>query len=118
MNVILAYWENDKLLPWVNRKHAWAYSTVRIAERLIAAACLPSDEKMIEEYKHVQETLPDKGKWSVLLPLKKSKSGIWLAQAWTKSNKYQPARLLTWQYDADAGLRLFEENIDKEGDSE
>lgn len=118
MNVILAYWQDGKLLPWVNSSHAWAYSTVRIAERLMATAKLPLNDAMLEEYERTLESLPDKGKWSVLLPLQRNEEGKWLAQAWTKENEYQPAQLLTWQYDTVAGLQLFKESMNKEGDTE
>jgi CRISPR-associated endonuclease/helicase Cas3 len=118
MNIVLARWESERLVPWVNRNHAWAYSTARIAERLIATAYLPADNKKRAEYERVLDTLPDKGKWSVLLPFEKNKAGIWTVQAWAKESKYKPANLLTWQYDAGAGLRLLEENTDKEGGTE
>lgn len=115
MNVVLARWESERFLPWVSRNYAWAYSTVRIAERLISTAYLPSDNKKLAEYERALETLPDKGKWSILLPFEKNEAGKWVVQAWKKESKYKPANLLTWQYDSGAGLRLIDENVDEGG---
>lgn len=112
VNVVLARWVNGKLQPWVVRNSAWAYSTVRMAERLIANACQPETAEKIAEYERVLETLPDKGKWSVLLPFEKNQQGQWLAQAWTLESQYKSARQLVWQYDDHAGLRLLETVMD------
>ena len=109
-NVVLARWDNNRLLPWVSRSHAWAYSTVKIAERLMAKVQLPTNSLQLTEYNRVLETLPDKGKWSLLLPLEQSANGDWLAQAWT-SDQNKAAQLLTWQYSAETGLQqVSEEN--------
>ncbi|MBE0439163.1 MAG: CRISPR-associated helicase Cas3' [Gammaproteobacteria bacterium] len=109
INVFLARWENDRLVPWVKRNHAWAYSTVKIAERLIAKVKLPATDNQLAEYDRVLETLPDKGKWSLLLALEQSSTGCWLAQAWT-SDQNKAAQLLTWEYSANTGLQMVSEN--------
>ncbi|MBP7229482.1 MAG: CRISPR-associated helicase Cas3' [Moraxellaceae bacterium] len=67
VNVVLARWEGGRLVPWVQRQHAWAYSTVRIAERLIAEVDIPAGIR--HEFQRALETLPGQGKWSILLPL-------------------------------------------------
>ncbi|MFK5284010.1 hypothetical protein ACI3PL_30975, partial [Lacticaseibacillus paracasei] len=78
-------------------------STVRIAERLIEQAEIPTDQQ--DEYQRVLETLPGQGKWSILLPLNENDHGIFVAHAWNQKSKYRPASLQAWQYDADFGLR-------------
>lgn len=109
INVILARWENDRLVPWVLRNYAWAYSTVKIAERLMAKVQLPVTVNRLAEYNRVLESLPDKGKWSLLLPLDKNLTGNWVAQAWT-SDQNKAAQLLTWEYSAKTGLQMVSEN--------
>lgn len=113
INVILARWENNRLAPWVKRKHAWAYSSVKIAERLMAKVQFPEVPEQLSEYQRVLETLPDKGKWSLLLPLAQNAQGQWLAKAWS-SDQNKAAQLLTWQYDAKTGLQLLNDE-NKEG---
>ena len=103
VNVVLARWEGGRLAPWVQRQHAWAYSTVRIAERLITQAEIPADQQ--DEFQRALETLPGQGKWSILLPLNETDHGIFVAHAWNQESKYKPAALQAWQYDADFGLR-------------
>src|SRR5690606_29088870 len=44
--VLLARWDGERLLPWAehrNPRHAWAYSSVKVAERLIAQRAPASD---------------------------------------------------------------------------
>ena len=118
INVVLSRWEGENLVPWASRVHAWAYSTVQIAEWWIAKAFLPADNRRLTEYQRALETLPDKGKWSVLLPLEKNQNGKWCAQAWTIETPDRTAKLLTWQYDANTGLQLMEINREAEGEIE
>jgi CRISPR-associated endonuclease/helicase Cas3 len=109
INVVLARWENDRLVPWVKHSHAWAYSTVKIAERLIAKVQLPATVNQLADYNRVLESLPDKGKWSLLLPLEQNSNDNWVAQAWT-SDQSKAAQLLTWEYSAQIGLQMVSEN--------
>lgn len=105
INVVLARWENERLVPWVKRNHAWAYSTVKIAERLMAKVRLPATVNQLVEYNRALESLPDKGKWSLLLPLEQNSTGNWVAQAWT-SDQNKAEQLLTWEYGALTGLQM------------
>ena len=117
MNVIVARWLDNRLQPWANRQeHAWAYSALRVPERLIASSCPPIEADVLAEYERMLATLPDKGKWSVLLVLKKSPSDLWLGQAWSAENINKPAQRLTWRYDDKAGLQLVEDS--QQGDCE
>lgn len=113
INVILARWEGNKLVPWVQRNNAWAYSTVKIAERLLAKAEKPIQEEFLKEYERVLESLPDKGKWSVLLPLQ-SHGAEWIAEGWTAATDSKKAESRTWSYSPSFGFRLNEETTAKE----
>ncbi|MGH8525354.1 MAG: hypothetical protein ACREXY_14460, partial [Gammaproteobacteria bacterium] len=113
MNVLLARWEGEQLRPWADGPHGWAYSSVRVAERLIARraeASSPVREATIEQ---VLQTLPNKGQWSVLLALDETSHG-WTGRAWSAPRHNEPERLLTWMYDPIAGLRQLEESPEQE----
>lgn len=104
VNVVLARWQGEKLVPWVQRQHAWQYSTVRVAERLLARVDIPAHR--LAEYQRVLETMPGKGKWSILLALGESESGVFTGHAWSLESPFKPAVLQTWEYDAEFGLRI------------
>ena len=107
VNVVLARWENGQLLPWAQRpSHVWAYSTVRVAERLLASVSQPEDSARQQELLRITEQLPSKGKWSILLALEQTKNGRWQAQAWSGESTGRPAQLRLWEYDGEMGLRL------------
>ena len=115
VNVVLARWEGGCLAPWAQRPaHAWAYSTVRVAERLLASAPQPEDSTRQEEYLRITEQLPGKGKWSILLALEQNKTGRWQAQAWSGESQGRPAQLHLWEYDDRVGLRLVDESTNEE----
>lgn len=118
INVVLARWDGERLVPWVSHRSVWAYSTIRMAERLIANARFPTDAVKSAEYNRTLETLPDKGKWSVLLAFEKNQQGLWLANAWTLASQYKAAEQLVWQYDEKAGLRLLNTNTLTQEDAE
>jgi CRISPR-associated endonuclease/helicase Cas3 len=107
MNVLLAKWQGDRLMPWVSDaqpKHAWAYSTVKVAERLIAETAVPVGKARQAELARVLEKLPGKGKWSVLLMLDETPEG-WVGKALGKRRSEDEAggeRL--WRYDSATGL--------------
>lgn len=106
VNVVLSRWEGDSLVPWAAHarlSHAWAYSTVRVPARLIAAAIEPSDETEKRAWAAALETLPDKGKWSVLLPLAPA-GGWWEGEAAAQPVQGQGIVTRRWRYDAHAGL--------------
>lgn len=107
VNVVLARWVGGRLVPWAERPtHAWAYSTVRVAERLLASVSQPEDSILQQEFLRITDQLPSKGKWSILLALEQTKAGRWQAQAWSGENPGKPAQLRLWEYDGDMGLRL------------
>lgn len=105
-NVLLAKWVDGQLLPWVDHdvtKHAWAYSTVRVPERLIGATAKPNDPSFEYELARVTEALPDQGRWSVLLPLALLPDGRWAGAAMAQWGKRQVVR--QWAYDTQFGLK-------------
>lgn len=107
VNVVLARWENGCLLPWAQRSsHVWAYSTIRVSERLLASTPQPEGSTRQQEVLRITNQLPSKGKWSILLALEQTKTGCWQAQAWSGESSERPAQLRLWKYDAEMGLRL------------
>jgi CRISPR-associated endonuclease/helicase Cas3 len=110
MEVMLAKWVDENLQRWADG--VWTYSMVKVATRLLARVDAPSDPTQKAAYVHLQQSLPNQGKWCVLLPLVQRADGVWEGQAWTAGNEKsgkQP-ELLTWFYDADFGLRVKKES--------
>ncbi|MFT3857522.1 MAG: CRISPR-associated helicase Cas3' [Aquabacterium sp.] len=107
MSVLLARWRDGRLLPWVEHdhsRHAWAYSTVRVPQRLISASADPEEASENEEWQRVVASLPDQGKWSVLLPLRQTEQG-WQGEALATQGVRQVRR--AWVYDPLYGLKPF-----------
>jgi len=107
VNVVLARWEGDSLRPWASHddpRQAWAYSTVRVAERLIARAVEPESASRKAALEAVREALPGQGRWSVLLPLAETSEG-WVAHACPMPRPGQREQPALWRYDPLMGLR-------------
>lgn len=103
-SVLLCRWTDGRLVPWVehaNPRHAWAYSTVRVPERLIAEAIAPESAGELAEWERVKAALPDQGKWSVLLPLTQTAQG-WIGEASGRRGEALLRR--RWLYDRQFGL--------------
>lgn len=113
MNVLLARWDGDFLRPWVQGNYGWAYSTVRVAERLIAKTAEPSSPARKAALEQVLLTLPNKGQWLVLLALEETSSG-WIGKAWNKGAQDKAENELTWTYDERIGLRQVEKNTEED----
>ena len=106
VEVLLARWRGDELTPWCDDKpslHAWAYSTVRVAKRLIAAAVPETSSTRIDAVRDQLERLPGGGKWVVLLPLELVE-GRYIGSTQTAASKGASSRVITWMYDAAIGL--------------
>ncbi len=106
VNVVLARWETGQLVPWcahANLRHAWAYSTVRVAERLIAKAAEPKDSERQAALEQALLTLPGRGQWAVLLPLELI-NDTWTGEAWSKKSGHEAFVLRRWQYQSESGL--------------
>ncbi|MDR1647163.1 MAG: CRISPR-associated helicase Cas3' [Zoogloeaceae bacterium] len=109
VQVLLTCWENGNLRPWSQRvcsepRHAWAYSTLPVPERLISAGMEPGNPEQQRAYHELLENLPDKGRWSVVLMLEKIE-GIWQGWALKPEGKEKTAtRPALWRYDPMIGL--------------
>ncbi|MER2542376.1 MAG: CRISPR-associated helicase Cas3' [Candidatus Accumulibacter phosphatis] len=106
VNVVLARWETGQLVPWcahANLRHAWAYSTVRVAERLIAKTAEPKDPERQAALEQALLTLPGRGQWAVLLPLELINEA-WTGEAWSKKSGQEAFVLRRWQYQSESGL--------------
>ena len=106
VTVLLARWEGDRLRPWAqheNPRHAWAYSSVKVAERLIARRVPETDAAREQAVQEAEASLPDKGKWSVMLALQET-GDAWVGSAFSIAEKDTPSRQLRWRYDGARGL--------------
>jgi len=120
MTILLARWEGDQLRPWAeheNPRHAWAYSSVKIAERLIAQRVPDSDPVRERAIQEAEAALPDKGKWSVMLILTGGEGG-WIGTALPAAEKHRPGKPLRWRYDAQRGLEQTESAEQREQEQE
>lgn len=107
VNVVLARWDGDSMWPWASHedlRQAWAYSTVRVGERLIARAVEPEPPTRKAAIEAVRDTLPGQGRWAVLLPLEKTAAG-WEARAWAAPRAGHDEQLVLWHYDRLMGLQ-------------
>ena len=102
MNVLLARWDGGQLRPWVGGQNAWAYSSLRVAERLIARSAEPADPARRAIFAALLETLPNQGQWSVLLALDETPDG-WVGEAW-RTAKEGLLTLGWWRYSEEFGL--------------
>jgi CRISPR-associated endonuclease/helicase Cas3 len=104
--VALARWVDGRLQPWVDRPHGWAYSSLRVAERLLAATA-PADARLQAALDTTLAEMPAQGRWTVLLPLTYTADG-WVGEALAASRHRQAPRRLVWRYDTQRGLQLFD----------
>ncbi|AZG07070.1 CRISPR-associated helicase Cas3' [Pigmentiphaga sp. H8] len=105
-NVVLCRWEGDRVVPWSAHeqlRHAWSYSTVRVPERLVAEAVPPEDPQRLQAWEAARLTLPDQGKWSVLLVLERV-GGDWVGSAMGKTGDVGKQMTREWIYDGRFGL--------------
>lgn len=103
INVLLARWEGDRLRPWVDGKHGWAYSSVRVAERLIAKTVEPSSTARQAALEALLATLPNKGHWSVILALDETSFG-YVGDTWSISSDGAGQMRRSWEYKPITGL--------------
>ena len=110
IEVLLGCWDGDKLKPWRDDKpsqHAWAYSTVRVAKRLISGVAAQRSPAREAALTAAREGLPGGGKWVVLLPLDQvTGEHIACALGLDRHGAEVPTR---WVYSSTAGLYRFPE---------
>lgn len=104
--VALAQWDGVKLRPWVDRPHGWSYSSLRMAERSIAATASPADPTLAGAVESACQELPAQGRWTVLLPLRQTAEG-WVGEALSGPDKNGVRRLRRWRYDPRRGLEAW-----------
>lgn len=103
--IVLARFEDGVLRPLFDGAHGWAYSSLRVSERLIAATAPATGAALQRALEAASATLPAQGRWCVVLPLVRTAAG-WVGDALAAPRKGQPARRLTWRYDPATGLHL------------
>ncbi|MDT8999526.1 CRISPR-associated helicase Cas3' [Paucibacter sp. APW11] len=106
IEVLLGRWKGDALIPWCDRStaHDWAYSTVKVAKRLIAAAVPPATPARQAALAAQMALLPGGGQWVVLLIMDEQAQGF-QARATGVAKPGAAARETLWIYDKAAGLR-------------
>ena len=111
--VTLARWEHGVLRPWVERSHGWAYSSLRVAERLAASTAEPTDPALRTALQSTLQQMPAGGRWTILLPLIHSPQG-WIGETLGAARKGQVPPRLYWVYDGEQGLRQVTVNTNTE----
>ncbi|WP_295542259.1 CRISPR-associated helicase Cas3' [uncultured Thiohalocapsa sp.] len=78
----LARWDGSRLLPWWGEGNLrdWAMSEVSVHADWCAAVPEPTDPALRQAILDYQDTVPDKGRWSRLLPLHPGAEGAWEAR--------------------------------------
>lgn len=108
IDVLIGKWVDGELKPWRDHevsRHAWAYSTARVAKRLIAAADVEEGSEWDAAIQAQLLQLPGGGKWIVLLVFDE-KNGKHTARARRPAKEHQLPRVDVWTYDAANGLRI------------
>lgn len=110
--VTLARWADGRLQPWVDRPHGWAYSSLRLAERLAAATAPAPDGVPQAALDTTLAELPSGGRWTVLLPLVHTAQG-WVGETLAAPQRQgrQPRRV-AWRYDTQQGLQRLDARRD------
>lgn len=106
VEVVLAKWVNGTLQPWRDDKpaaHAWAYSTVRLAKRLIASTAAIPDPTQQAELQRLLDEHFQGGRWKVVLPLQLTQEGHYCGMA-QRLDRHGQAVNVMWRYSADMGL--------------
>ena len=86
-NVRLARWNGETILPWVaNEYFAWELSQVSISQRKIKDI-VKYDGTLKIALEQAMDFMPDKGKWSVIIPLSKAEGNKWQGHAKDESGE-------------------------------
>jgi CRISPR-associated endonuclease/helicase Cas3 len=100
--VYLARRQADRYVPWCDHpRHPWAMSRLNVPRRWIAPAREPDDPALRSALAECREQLPDKGRWSVLLPLEPEADGTWHGEADDAKGNLVPVH-----YDGRLGFRI------------
>lgn len=100
--VRLARWDGNKLLPmYESETFTWDMSQVSIRSVMVSAEAEIRDAKLKGAVEQLKLTLPDKGKWSILVPMTKRSDGKWQGEALNKEG-----RVVTVMYDRKEGVTI------------
>lgn len=87
----LARWDGERLRPWrgdgAGEMRDWAMSEVSVHANWCASAQEPRDEALCRALMNYEQTVPDKGRWSLLLPMHQSDSDAWEAEVMDRAGK-------------------------------
>jgi CRISPR-associated endonuclease/helicase Cas3 len=104
-NVRLARWDGETIIPWmIDEKFAWELSQVSISQRKIKDM-VTYDGSLKAELEHAVESMPDKGKWAVIIPLSNSEGDTWQGSA--KNDCGEHIQII---YNSITGFSTVEEN--------
>ncbi|WP_223907400.1 CRISPR-associated helicase Cas3' [Geobacter sp. AOG1] len=99
--VRLATWDGTTLLPWhLHEKFPWDMSQVSIRSGLVDSEVAYTGS-LGDKITRLKELLPDKGKWSVLVPLQLSEDGHWRGEALNKRQE-----IMEVKYDRQTGATV------------
>jgi len=86
--VRLACWDGEKLTPWYQGvDFPWDMSQVSISIKRVFAEAQFHEPALKEEVENLKLTLPDKGKWSVLVPMTQHDDETWQGEALNKKGE-------------------------------
>ncbi|MBF0180639.1 MAG: CRISPR-associated helicase Cas3' [Magnetococcales bacterium] len=77
----LARWDQDRLQPWCDGEMAWQMSQVKLRQFYAREEATHAwDARLQAEVVAMRDGLPDKGRWSLLVPLVPGGEGWWQGQ--------------------------------------
>jgi CRISPR-associated endonuclease/helicase Cas3 len=86
--VRLARWDGTNLAPWyTDSDFPWDMSQVNILSATLFSEAENHDRVLQQAVEMLKQSLPDKGKWSVLVPLSPTGGDCWLGDALDKDGK-------------------------------
>ncbi len=77
----LARWEEGRIVPWASGPFAWQRSEVSVRHAQVAAEAEYSDPGKRAAVEAAKDSMPDKGKWTLLLVLETDGNSQWIAHA-------------------------------------
>lgn len=103
--VRLARWENGVLLPWASGRHGWNLSEISLPAYQAKEAAAVSEPALRDALEKIRESLPDKGKYSLLMPLRRESEQLWSGEL-----ADDKGRVNKWIYDPCLGFFQEEED--------
>jgi len=83
--VRLARWDGANLAPWyTDSDFPWDMSQVNIRSAKLFSEAESHDPVLRQAVEMLKQSLPDKGKWSVLVPITPADDGRWRGEALDK----------------------------------